>query len=85
MEALDGNAIAGELFEIFGRDMTCARGICAECRMRAQVAELAVYSRAPGTVVRCRNCGSVALVLVNVLGAIRLHHDRFKFDNEERA
>jgi ribosomal protein L40E len=85
MEPLDGNAIAGELFEIFGRDMTCARGICTQCRATAQVGELVVYARAPGTVVRCRRCGSVALVLVNIRGATRLHNARFKLDNDERC
>jgi hypothetical protein len=85
LEALDGNAIAGDLFEIFGRDMTCARGICTQCQTIALVAELAVYARAPGTVVRCRSCGSVALVLLNVRGATRLLTARFKLDHEERG
>ena len=31
MQAVDGNAIAGDLFEIFGTDMTTARGACAHC------------------------------------------------------
>ena len=29
MDALDGNAIAGALFEHFGQEMTMARGTCA--------------------------------------------------------
>jgi hypothetical protein len=32
----------------------------------APVGELAVYLRAPGTVVRCRSCGSVLMVFSTV-------------------
>jgi hypothetical protein len=66
MDALDGNAIAGLLFEVFGAEMTTATGVCANCGASGPVAELAVYLRAPGTVVRCRHCDSVLMVLVTV-------------------
>jgi Family of unknown function (DUF6510) len=66
MEALDGNAIAGLLFETFGTEMTTATGICASCGTRAQVAELAIYLHAPGTVARCRSCDSVLMVFTTV-------------------
>jgi len=68
MEALDGNAIAGLLFDVFGEEMTTATSICATCGDDAAVAELTVYLRAPGTVVRCRSCGNVQMVLVTVRG-----------------
>jgi hypothetical protein len=68
MEALDGNAIAGRLVEVFGTEMTTATGVCAHCGARAYVAELVVYLEAPGTVARCRSCGSVLMVLVEVRG-----------------
>jgi hypothetical protein len=68
MDALDGNAIAGALFDVFGAEMTTATGVCAGCGATAQVGELAVYLRAPGTVVRCRNCDSVLMVLVALRG-----------------
>ncbi len=64
MDALDGNAIAGTLFEHFGLEMTTARGACAHCGATAQLAELVVYSRAPGIVVRCPRCETVLMVLV---------------------
>jgi hypothetical protein len=64
MLALDGNAIAGLLFEIFGEEMTSATGECAHCGDRRQVAELQVYLHAPGTVVRCRSCARVLMVVV---------------------
>lgn len=47
MEALDGNSIAGELYEFFGTEMTTARGACAHCGAAAKIAELSVYSKAP--------------------------------------
>jgi hypothetical protein len=66
--ALDGNAIGGLLREVFGVEMTSAACVCAGCGAAGAVAELAVYLRAPGTVVRCRSCDSVLMVLVTVRG-----------------
>lgn len=66
MDALDGNAIAGQLMDVFGREMTTAVGTCANCRAVRQLAEAAVYLGGPGTVVRCRSCASVLMVLVTV-------------------
>jgi hypothetical protein len=68
MEALDGNAIAGQLFEVFGAEMTTARGACANCGAICYVAEVEVYLQAPGVVARCRTCGSVIMVLVTIRG-----------------
>jgi hypothetical protein len=66
MDALDGNAIAGLLVDVFGEDMTSAVGVCAHCGARGRVAELVVYLRAPGTVVRCRGCLGILMVFVTV-------------------
>jgi hypothetical protein len=63
-ETLDGNAIGGLLEEIFGTEMTTAVGTCASCGATAQVAETLVYLRAPGTVVRCRSCTAILLVVI---------------------
>ena len=68
MDALDGNAIAGQLVDVFGAEMTTATGVCAGCGASGLVAELEVYVRAPGTVVRCRSCKSVLMVLVTARG-----------------
>jgi ribosomal protein S27E len=64
MDALDGNAIAGQLHEVFSSDMTTATGTCATCGNATIVAELVVYLEAPGTVVRCPVCGHVMMVFV---------------------
>jgi uncharacterized protein DUF6510 len=68
MQALDGNAIGGMLLEVFGTEMTIAKGVCADCGAAGQVAELVVYLEAPGTVVRCRSCSSILMVIVEVRG-----------------
>ena len=68
MDALDGNAIAGQLVEVFGAELTTATGTCAGCGASGVVAELMVYVQAPGTVVRCRSCESVLMVLVTARG-----------------
>ena len=68
MEALDGNAIAGLLQDLFGHDMTTASGTCAHCGDVRVLAECVVYMRAPGVVVRCRTCGNVLAVIVEKTG-----------------
>jgi hypothetical protein len=68
MDALDGNAIAGQLVEVFGAELTTATGVCGSCGANGLVAELEVYVQAPGTVVRCRSCESVLMVLVTAHG-----------------
>ena len=68
MDALDGNAIAGLLFEVFGGELTTATSVCGSCGARSQVAELHVYLRAPGTVARCRACAAVQMVFVTIRG-----------------
>ena len=66
MDTVDGNAIAGLLHEVFGTEMTAAATVCGNCGAAGQVAELAVYLQAPGTVVRCRSCDGVLMVFVRV-------------------
>jgi hypothetical protein len=68
MDALDGNAIGGLLFDVFGAEMTAATTACASCGAICRLAELQVYVRAPGTVACCRTCGSVQMVLVTIRG-----------------
>jgi hypothetical protein len=67
-EALDGNAIGGLLLDVFGEELTAAISVCAGCGASRPLAELEVYVRAPGTVVRCRSCRAVLIVLVEVRG-----------------
>ena len=70
MEALDGNAIGGTLYHVFGGEMTMAQAKCAHCGGRGPLAECVVYLGGPGIVVRCRVCGNIVMVLVEVRGMI---------------
>ncbi len=72
MLALDGNAIGGSLLDYFGSEMTTANGACRHCGKVSQIAELAVYVRAPGAVVRCRRCGNVVMVVVTIREQLRV-------------
>ena len=71
MDALDGNAIAGPLYEHFGHEMTMAEVRCSHCQSTSLMAELRVYMKAPGAVARCPACDDVLMVIVNVRGAPR--------------
>ena len=71
MDALDGNAIAGALFEHFGHEMTMAEVRCSHCQTTSMMAELRVYMKAPGAVARCPTCDEVVMVIVNVRGTER--------------
>lgn len=70
---LDGNAIAGDLFAAFGREMTAVIGRCGKCGAEAALAELCVYGRPPGTVARCSTCHAVVMVLVGIGDECRVH------------
>lgn len=65
MSALDGNAAAAALFDAYGADMTVALATCCSCGRQAALADVAAYIRAPGVVLRCRNCAAVLLVVVS--------------------
>jgi hypothetical protein len=65
MEALDGNAIGGMLYRVFGGEMTMAQAECL-CGTRGPLAECEVYLGGPGVVVRCRVCHNIVIVLVEV-------------------
>ena len=61
---LDGNAAAGLLREIFGREMTVACGTCTSCGAVGQLGGVHVYMQAPGVVVRCPSCTQVLMRVV---------------------
>lgn len=61
---LDGNALGGLLFEVFGAEMTAAAGSCDGCGAVEAVGALLVHDRGPGVVVRCPHCTSVLLRVV---------------------
>ena len=70
---VDGNAIGGLLIEVFGREMTDARGCCAACGAVNAMGGLLVYRAGPGDVVRCPSCEAVVVVAVPLRDAPRIH------------
>jgi len=58
---LGGNAIGGDLMELFGAELTVAWGVCGSCGAHEQLASLHVYRNAPGIVGRCAHCEAVLL------------------------
>jgi hypothetical protein len=70
---LDGNAIGGLLFEVFGREMTAALGCCASCGAVNAMAALVVFHAGLGDVARCPACDSVVLVISSLRSGPRVH------------
>jgi hypothetical protein len=77
---VDGNAMAGDLREIFAMDVTAAVATCAGCGRSGVLAELRLWGRPPGVVARCPQCEDVVLLIVrapdrvflDLRGAVRL-------------
>jgi hypothetical protein len=68
MDELDGNGAAGLLQEVLGAEMTVAVATCASCGSTAQIGESVLYAGGPGTVIRCRACEGVLVVITQVRG-----------------
>jgi len=58
---LDANAVAGELTELFGVDLTALVHRCAHCGNRGAVGTLRAWTRGPGVVLRCSICSEVVV------------------------
>ena len=54
---LDANAVAGDLAELFGFEMTVSRGGCAGCGATSQLGAMLVYTHGMGAVAYCPSCG----------------------------
>ena len=57
--ALDGNAMAGSLAEVFSVDMTSAQATCASCGSTEPLAQGKAFVGGPGEVLRCSHCNSI--------------------------
>jgi ribosomal protein S27E len=69
---VDGNAVAGLFSEVFALELSAARVRCAGCGQVAEIGAEPVYAQAAGTVLRCRGCDDVLLVVVHGGGHYRL-------------
>lgn len=61
---LDGNAVAGELSELFAGDVTTATICCGGCGTSAEMGAIRVYGGAMGSIFRCVNCDSIVVRVV---------------------
>ncbi len=61
--ALDGNAAAGLLGELFAFDVTTARLTCDGCGTMADIATARVYGGTMGAIFRCLHCNAVVMRL----------------------
>ena len=61
---LDGNALAGLLYEIFDVEMTMAPVECASCGRNGEVGSLWAFTASPGFVLRCPACQQIILRIV---------------------
>jgi hypothetical protein len=69
---VDGNAVAGQLQQIFGRDMTMTVARCAGCARDAAMGALMAFIRGPGMVLRCPACQNAIARIVETPTAIYL-------------
>ena len=67
---VDGNAVAGQLMDVFGRDMTMAMARCASCSREAAMGALMAFTRGPGVVLRCPTCQAAIARIVETPTAI---------------
>jgi hypothetical protein len=69
---VDGNAVGGILIDVFGREMTGAREMCGGCGSERELGALIAYTRGPGDVLRCPDCGTVLIVCVRIGDGYRI-------------
>ncbi len=70
---VDGNAIGGLMFEVFGREMTSVRGCCSACGAVNAMGALTVFRGGPGDVIRCPACETVVFVISSLPDGPRVY------------
>jgi len=61
---LDGNAVAGELAELFGFEMTAMAHRCVHCGNIGAMGTLLAWTQGPGVTLRCCICREVVIRIV---------------------
>jgi hypothetical protein len=69
---LDANAVAGEMEELFGFEMTAIVHRCAHCGNEGAVGTLLAFTYGPGTVLRCSVCRDVVIRWARLPSGVRL-------------
>jgi hypothetical protein len=62
---LDANAVAGDLVELMGVDVTAFMARCAHCGNRDAMGSLRAWVHGPGVVLRCVICSEIVVRWVN--------------------
>jgi len=75
---LDGNALAGLFHDIFGREMTNECGCCSNCGAMNQLGAARVF-RAAGDVLRCPNCESIVMVIVQNTDGLQVSFESLRW------
>jgi hypothetical protein len=60
---LDGNAVAGDLQEVFAVEVTTTIGTCGGCGASEPMGATHAF-RSAGVVLRCPHCGNVLVTIV---------------------
>ncbi|PWT93047.1 MAG: hypothetical protein C5B56_01355 [Proteobacteria bacterium] len=71
-DALDGNAAAGLLRELFACEATTAAVTCAGCGAVAQVGAIRVFGAPMGAIFRCARCDTAVIRLTRLPTGLRL-------------
>jgi hypothetical protein len=61
---VDGNAVAGDMADLFGFEMTAAVHRCAHCGNVGQMGTLLAWTQGPGVTLRCCICRDVVMRIV---------------------
>ena len=61
---LDANAVAGDLAELFGFEMTATVHRCAHCGNVGRMGTLLAWTQGPGITLRCCICRDVVVRIV---------------------
>jgi hypothetical protein len=69
---LDANAVAGDLAELFGFEVTAAVHRCGHCGNVAAVGTLLAWTQGPGVTLRCSGCREVVIRYVRTATHIYL-------------
>ena len=64
MMALDGNAAAGLLRQLFAFEVTVARVVCNGCQSANPLAALRLFGQSMGSILRCPHCNAVLIRVV---------------------
>jgi hypothetical protein len=63
---VDGNAVAGDMAELFGLEMTAVMHRCVHCGNVGAMGTLLAWTQGPGVVLRCCICHEVVVRIVRM-------------------